>query len=63
LVIFTNPLQSFTLHNFGQSLRPASPHFDDQARLLSSPMKLKPTYFHADELAEHVVSSRTLEVR
>jgi len=63
LVIFTDPLQSFTLHNFGQSLRPSSPHFDDQARLLTSPKKLKPTYFHPEELADHVVSSETLETR
>jgi hypothetical protein len=63
LVVFTDPLQSFTLHNYGQSNRPDSPHYDDQARLLASPKKLKPTYFHPQDLADHIESSRTLEVR
>jgi acyl-homoserine lactone acylase PvdQ len=56
LVAFTQPLQSYSLHNFGQSVDPTSVHFDDQAKLLSSPRKLKSTYFNAAKLADHVVS-------
>jgi len=62
LVVFTKPLQSFTLHIYGQSERPHSPHYADQTRLFSE-RRLKPTYFERDELLKHVESSRTLEVR
>jgi acyl-homoserine lactone acylase PvdQ len=61
LVQFTEPLRSFTLHIYGQSERPSSPHFADQARLFSE-RRLKPTHFHRDELLQHVTSSRVLRV-
>jgi acyl-homoserine-lactone acylase len=60
LVAFTDPIRSYTVHNFGQSDDPDSPHFDDQARLLTSQRKLKPVYYERDELQEHIRSKRTL---
>jgi penicillin amidase len=56
LVVFTDPVQSFTVHNFGQSDDPASPHYDDQARLLTSRRKVKPVYFERHELEGHIES-------
>lgn len=61
LVIFTEPLQSWTLHNYGQSTRPDSPHHSDQARL-SSQRALKPVWFRKEELMPNVVSTLVLEV-
>jgi acyl-homoserine lactone acylase PvdQ len=62
LTVFTNPIQSFTIHNFGQSSDPASPHYDDQARELTSNRTVKPIYFEKSALLPHVKSERTLEV-
>lgn len=61
LVVFTEPLRAWTLHNFGQSSDPASPHYADQARL-SSERRLKPVYFERAELLPHVRSTRQLDV-
>jgi len=60
LVVFTDPIQSFTVHNFGQSDDPASPHYDDQARLLTSRREVKPVYFERHELDGHIESTITL---
>ena len=61
LVQFTDPIRSFTLHNYGQSVNPDSPHYIDQARLTSE-RRLKPTYFDPAELMNHVVSTKVLDV-
>jgi len=61
LVIFTDPIQSFTLHLFGQSSHPDSPHYTDQARLASE-RRLKPTYFYKEDLLKHVVSQKTIDI-
>jgi acyl-homoserine lactone acylase PvdQ len=61
LTIFTQPIQSFTLHNFGQTPRKGSPHRDDQAELTSQ-RKLKPVLFERSELMPHVKSELTLEI-
>jgi len=61
LVIFTDPIQSFTLHLFGQSGHPESPHFTDQARLASQ-RRLKPTYFYKEDLLKHAVSKTALDI-
>jgi acyl-homoserine lactone acylase PvdQ len=55
LVAFTAPIQSFTLYAFGQSDDPASPHFNDQAKLFSE-KRMKPAYFEFVELEGHVAS-------
>jgi acyl-homoserine lactone acylase PvdQ len=61
LVIFTNPIQTFTLHPFGQSENPKSPYYDNQARL-SSEHRLKPGYFEKAELMKHLVSTEVIQV-
>ena len=61
LVQFTDPIRSYTLHNFGQSENPDSPHYVDQAQLTSE-RRLKPTYFDTAELMNHVVSTKVLDV-
>jgi len=48
LVIFTDPIRSYSCLGFGQSGRRDSPHFSDQSRLFSD-NRLRPTYF--DDLA------------
>jgi acyl-homoserine lactone acylase PvdQ len=35
LTVFTDPIRSYSVVLFGQSSRPDSPHFSDQARLYS----------------------------
>lgn len=55
LVEFSDPLRSWSLHAYGQSNDPDSPHYDDQARLLSERI-LKPTYFDRAELEENITS-------
>ena len=45
LIQLSKPPRSWTLLPLGQSDLADSKHFDDQARLLFSPGKLKPTYF------------------
>jgi len=61
LVQFTDPIRSYTLHNYGQSENPDSPYYVDQARLTSE-RRLKPTWFDTAELMNHVVSTRVLDV-
>jgi acyl-homoserine-lactone acylase len=60
VVMFTNPIQSFSSLNFGQSNRPDSPHFADQSRLMSE-RRLKPTYFYEQDLLKHVESEVVLK--
>jgi acyl-homoserine-lactone acylase len=61
LVQLSNPPRSWTLLPLGNSDRPASPHFDDQAEKLFSKGKMKPTYFlDKARLLENVESRRTL---
>jgi hypothetical protein len=60
LVVFTDPVQSFTVHNFGQSDDPASPHYDDQARLLTSKRTVKPVWFERSELEGNMESELVL---
>jgi Penicillin amidase len=62
LVIFTDPIQSFTLHNFGQSSHSDSPHYDDQAQL-SSRRELKPVWFDRAELMKHLASQETIVIK
>ena len=60
LVEFSKPVKSWSLHVYGQNDDPASPHFDDQAKLLSE-KKFKPTLFNRDELEGHIKSTTELE--
>ena len=62
LVEFSKPVKSWSLHVYGQNDDPASPHFDDQAKLLSK-RKFKPTYFNRDELDTHIESTTVLKLK
>lgn len=61
LTVFSDPIQSFTLHNYGQTPRAGSPHRDDQARLTSE-RRLKPVLFEKADLLPRVTSQITLDV-
>jgi acyl-homoserine lactone acylase PvdQ len=61
LVVFGPPFRTYTLHNYGQSERRDSPHYNDQARL-SSERRLKQLYFDLEELRPHIRSELTLDV-
>jgi len=60
LVVFTDPVQSYSLHVYGQSDKPGSPHYDDQSRLASE-RRFKPVYFNRDELEGHIQSVTVLK--
>jgi acyl-homoserine lactone acylase PvdQ len=62
LTIFTDPVQIYTIHNFGQSGRSDSPHYDDQVAKLTSLRQVKPAYFEKADLMRHLKSERTLDV-
>ena len=64
LVLLTDPIRSYTQPPIGQSDRPDSPHYRDQAEKLFSPARLKPAWFAREELLDgHVVSEQTLVYR
>ncbi len=56
VVILSDPIQSWTQPPLGQSDRPDSPHYRDQAEKLFGPGRLKPSWFHPQDLEGHVVS-------
>jgi acyl-homoserine lactone acylase PvdQ len=61
VVQLSKPPRSWTLLPLGESDRPESKHFDDQAEKLFSPGKMKPTYFlNKEELLKHVESKKVL---
>ncbi len=63
IVLLTKPPKSWTFIPLGESDRPDSPHYDDQAEKLFGPGKMKSTYFlDRDELLKHV-ESKTVVVR
>jgi acyl-homoserine lactone acylase PvdQ len=64
IVILTNPPQSYMVIPLGESDRPDSPHFDDQAEKLFSKSRVKPTYFlNRQELEKHATSREEVSVR
>ncbi len=58
VVILTKPIQSWTQPPIGQSDRPGSLFYRDQAEKLFSQGKMKPTWYQKSELLKHI-SSRT----
>ncbi len=63
LVQLSNPPRSWTLLPLGQSDRPDSKHYDDQAEKLFGPGKMKPTYFLDKEaLLRNVESKKVLQM-
>jgi acyl-homoserine lactone acylase PvdQ len=61
VVVLTKPIQSWTYVPLGQSDRPESPHYADQAEKLFSPAQFKPTWWTPTELAQHIESRTVLE--
>ena len=61
IVVLANPIQSWTCVPLGQSDRPNSPHFRDQAERVFSPRKMKPTWWTPEELVGHIKSRTVLE--
>ena len=61
VVVLTKPIQSWTYVPLGQSDRPESPHYSDQAEKLFSPAQQKPTWWTPQELASHIESRTVLE--
>ncbi|NTW45115.1 MAG: penicillin acylase family protein, partial [Anaerolineaceae bacterium] len=59
IVVLSKPIQSWTCVPFGQSNRPDSPHYYDQAEKLFSARKMKSTWWTPEELVNHI-ESRTL---
>jgi acyl-homoserine-lactone acylase len=60
LVVLGDTPRTFSLHNYGQSDDPASPHYTDQARLLTSPGLLKEVPFELDDLLPTVERTTVL---
>ncbi len=56
-------VESYSDTPFGQSDRPDSPHFADQAEKLFSRSRFKPTWFQPDALKGHIVSTTKLVFR
>lgn len=64
VVILSNPIRSYTQPRIGQSDRPDSPHYRDQAEKLFSVGAMKPSWFARDEFladgGKNVVSEMRL---
>ncbi len=61
VVVLSTPIKSWTATPIGQSDRPDSPHYSDQAENLLSPRELKPTWWLPRQLAEHIASREVLK--
>ena len=62
IVVMSKPPRSWLYIPLGQSDRPESPHFADQAEKAFSPRRLKPSWWLPEDLAGHI-ESRTVLVR
>lgn len=61
IVVLSKPIQSWTQPPLGQSDRPDSPHFEDQAEKLLSPGKMKPTWWLPKDLAPNIESRTEID--
>ena len=61
ICVMTKPVQSWMYLPVGESDRPDSPHYRDQAEKCFSPRKLKPTWWQPKDLAGHIESRTVLE--
>lgn len=61
VVVLSDPPQSWIYIPWGQSDRPDSPHFDDQAEKLLAERQLKPSWWLPEELASHIASRTVLD--
>jgi acyl-homoserine lactone acylase PvdQ len=62
LVVLGREFRSYSLHNFGQSDDPKSPHWDDQAEQLGSGHRLRRVPFTFGELADEMTGHLTIRV-
>lgn len=60
VVVLSQPVKSWTAPPIGQSDRPDSPHYRDQAEKLFSPRTMKSTWWTPEELKGHVESRTEL---
>jgi acyl-homoserine lactone acylase PvdQ len=61
IIVLSKPIKSFTYVPLGESDRPNSPHYSDQAKKAFSPRQLKPTWWTPEELAGHVENREVIE--
>ncbi len=61
VVVLSKPIKSWTYLPIGESDRPDSAHYDDQARKLFSKRKLKPSWWTPAELSGNISSRTVLE--
>jgi len=61
IVVMSKPVKSWTYVPIGQSDRPSSPHYRDQAEKLFSKRQLKPTWWQPKDLADHIESRTVLK--
>ncbi|MEN6428535.1 MAG: penicillin acylase family protein [Phycisphaerales bacterium] len=59
IIVLSKPVRSWTYVPIGQSDRPNSLHYRDQAQKLFSPCTMKPTWWLPEDLAGHI-ESRTV---
>ena len=60
VIVLSKPIRSWTYVPIGQSDRPDSAHYRDQAERLFSTRELKPTWWLAEDLAKHIESRTAL---
>jgi acyl-homoserine lactone acylase PvdQ len=61
VVILTDPVRSWTITPIGQSDRPDSPHYADQARELFSKRKMKPSWWLPEDLKGNIKTRVVLQ--
>jgi acyl-homoserine lactone acylase PvdQ len=61
VVLLTKPIRSWTQPPIGQSDRPDSPYYRDQAEKLFSKALMKPTWYEKKELLQHVAGRTELK--
>ncbi len=60
IIHLSTPIQSWTAPPIGQSDRPDSPHYNDQAEKIFSKRIMKPTWWLPEDLAKHIASRTEL---
>ncbi len=60
VVVLSKTIQSWSQPPIGESDRPDSPFYSDQAEKLFSPARMKPTWYQKSDLLKHVTSRREL---
>lgn len=61
IIVLSKPIQSWTALPIGQSDRPDSPHYSDQAEKVFSKHIMKPTWWLPEDLAKNIESRTELE--